>query len=318
MKTYQQRIKATKKDHDACSLCLRDTEALPAQGFYCSSKDCQTENKKIDSTKDTFILGDCAQAICGDCYEKGVEMGTVLLQNRQAAEPESFRLFVKDREGRSEEKIQCSTCHRKQHYRCADLNYRKAGLADYVCLECHINFTTASTTTAAAQKGYTKTEGLRIKDIKETALSRRIQEEVREIHINVGGRGDEPLWVRELSHVKKTVSLSNPLYEYLASETPEISRDFPYTQRCLVLGQTVDQMDIFLFCMYVQEYDQHCPPPNTNSVSISMVDSLNYYRPRGIGRRQVYQQVCLCVGVVLDKSIFYISWAKFAILYIYR
>jgi hypothetical protein len=72
-----------------------------------------------------------------------------------------------------------------------------------------------------------------------------------------------------------------------------------YRQKCILLFQKIDGIDVCLFCLYVQEFDDSCPPPNTSTVYIAYLDSVNYFRPAE-ARTKVYQEVV--IG--------YLQWAQ--------
>ena len=72
-----------------------------------------------------------------------------------------------------------------------------------------------------------------------------------------------------------------------------------YRQKCILLFQKIDGIDVCLFCLYVHEFDDSCPAPNTSTVYIAYLDSVNYFRPSE-ARTMVYQEVV--IG--------YLQWAQ--------
>lgn len=72
-----------------------------------------------------------------------------------------------------------------------------------------------------------------------------------------------------------------------------------YRQKCIQLFQSIDGIDVCVFCLYVQEFDSSCPPPNQSCVYIAYLDSVDYFRPSSV-RTIVYQEIL--VG--------YLKWAQ--------
>jgi hypothetical protein len=63
-----------------------------------------------------------------------------------------------------------------------------------------------------------------------------------------------------------------------------------YKQKCILLFQEVDGVDVCLFSLYVHEFDGKCPSPNTSTVYIAYLDSVDYFRPI-TARTMVYQEI---------------------------
>ena len=73
----------------------------------------------------------------------------------------------------------------------------------------------------------------------------------------------------------------------------------PYRQKCLLLFQQIDGIDVCLFCLYVHEFDQTCPEPNRGRIYLAYLDSVDYFRPRHL-RTTVYHELILA----------YLKWSQ--------
>merc|ERR1719215_154016 len=68
--------------------------------------------------------------------------------------------------------------------------------------------------------------------------------------------------------------------------------EFPYRNKCLLLFQKIDGVDLLLFALYVYEYGPDCPEPNRNRVYISYLDIVHYLKPREL-RTSIYQEILI-------------------------
>lgn len=66
----------------------------------------------------------------------------------------------------------------------------------------------------------------------------------------------------------------------------------PYNQKCILMFQSINGIDVCLFCLYVQEFDEKCPSPNKSVVYISYLDSVDYFRPMK-ARTIVYHEILI-------------------------
>lgn len=76
----------------------------------------------------------------------------------------------------------------------------------------------------------------------------------------------------------------------MADDGTYVPRSIPHKQKCILLFQCIDGVDVCLFCLYVQEYDNECPAPNKSVVYIAYLDSVDYFRPME-ARTLVYHEV---------------------------
>jgi len=78
-----------------------------------------------------------------------------------------------------------------------------------------------------------------------------------------------------------------------------VQQYFMYKQKCILLFQRIDGIDVCLFCLYVQEFDERCPEPNRSKVYIAYLDSVEYFRPRSL-RTTVYHEILVA----------YLKWSQ--------
>ncbi|CAF3573275.1 unnamed protein product [Rotaria socialis] len=70
------------------------------------------------------------------------------------------------------------------------------------------------------------------------------------------------------------------------------SDGFPYRTKTIFAFQEIDGAEVAFFGMYVQEYDEHCPAPNTRRVYISIFDTVRFFRPN-LYRQDVYHEILI-------------------------
>ncbi|CAF4770314.1 unnamed protein product, partial [Rotaria sp. Silwood2] len=56
--------------------------------------------------------------------------------------------------------------------------------------------------------------------------------------------------------------------------------------------QEIEGLDVVFFGMYVQEYDERCPTPNTHRAYISYLDTVHFFRPK-LYRQDVYHEILI-------------------------
>eukprot|EP00607_Mallomonas_marina_P005877 CAMPEP_0182439702 /NCGR_PEP_ID=MMETSP1167-20130531/86595_1 /TAXON_ID=2988 /ORGANISM="Mallomonas Sp, Strain CCMP3275" /LENGTH=1396 /DNA_ID=CAMNT_0024633453 /DNA_START=440 /DNA_END=4630 /DNA_ORIENTATION=- len=110
----------------------------------------------------------------------------------------------------------------------------------------------------------------------------------------------ESITIRVTSGTDHYIEVSDIIHTNLITRNGDrVPRYMPYRQRCIMLFQRIDGVDVCLFTLYVQEFDESCPEPNKSRVYIAYLDSVEYFRPRE-ARTVVYHEII--VG--------YLKWAQ--------
>ena len=97
--------------------------------------------------------------------------------------------------------------------------------------------------------------------------------------------------VRMTSNTDQHVEVPEPIVENMSTvhgvKVPEL---LGYRQKCVLLFQNIDGVDVCLFCLYVQEFGEACPDPNKSVVYVSYLDSVDFLRPVE-ARTLVYHEI---------------------------
>lgn len=135
----------------------------------------------------------------------------------------------------------------------------------------------------------------------DTRLGLFIERQVKH-HLREQGFEDvaDSVSVRLVSNLDGHMEVPDMIRDNLkGSDGMRVPQYLPYRSKCILLFQRIDGVDICLFSLYVQEFDQSCPEPNRGRVYVAYLDSVEYFRPRE-ARTIVYHEILVS----------YLAWAK--------
>lgn len=139
------------------------------------------------------------------------------------------------------------------------------------------------------------------KDLPRTKLSDFLEGMVID-RLKATGFGDitSTITIRMVSNTGKHFEVPDVIHKNLQTEdSNKVPQYMNYQQKCILLFQNIDGVDVCLFCLYVQEFDENCPPPNKSLVYIAYLDSVDYFRPLE-ARTTVYHEIIIA----------YLKWAQ--------
>ncbi|XP_057858460.2 histone acetyltransferase HAC12 isoform X2 [Cryptomeria japonica] len=271
-----------KKGEKICTLCNVGKLTFRLPPIYCSL--CPSRIKP--KTLYYFVASDDARhCICKGCYDK-IQSNVVKLDGNAYAKS---KLMKKKNEEVAKEEVwvQCDNCKEWQHSICALFNGKRneEGMPKYTCPNCYIEQIERGVWKPLPQNAI-----LRAKDLPTTCLSDHMEQRLcgrlrkeREERAEALGKsfeevlGTEELAVRIVSSVDKVLEVKKQFSQFL--QIKDFPSTFPYKSKVLLLFQTIEGVEICLFCMFVQEFGSECCHPNQRRIYLSYLDSVKYFRP---------------------------------------
>ncbi|KAI4347433.1 hypothetical protein L6164_008247 [Bauhinia variegata] len=266
------------KSEKCCQLCAVDHQlTFDPPPVYCTP--CGAGIKR-NATYYTLGAGETQHCLCVPCYDKA-QGDTVTVYGK--AIPKA-RLEKKENDEETEEKsVRCDKCEAWQHQICALFNGRRK--AEYTCPNCSIQEKERGERDPLPQSSV-----LGAKDLPRTILSDHIEERLfrrlkqeREERATLQGKsydevpGAEDLVVRVVSSVDKKLEVKQGFLEIFPEENSPT--EFPYKSKVILLFQKIEDVEVFLFGMFVQEFGSECQFPNQRRVYLYCLDSVKYFRP---------------------------------------
>jgi E1A/CREB-binding protein len=225
-----------------------------------------------------FNLSDDKYTFCVQCFHSvkrdSIFVGDDLTQTLIEI-PKSLFLSTKNIQ-KPETMIDCIVCTRRWHQVCA-LHLDQIWPEGFICHTCiHEYNIKREVNDYIASK-------LPVNDLA-SSLEQRVNDFLRNQGCQTGH-----VTIRILIASDKICKLKPQIKKYYPNQVPD---GYPYQTKAIFAFQEIDGVDVVFFGMYVQEYDECCPAPNTQRVYISYFDTVHYFRPT-IYRRDVYHEILI-------------------------
>lgn len=150
-------------------------------------------------------------------------------------------------------------------------------------------------------------EATAAKSLPECSISAFIQAKIAKRLSCSVPNADKTITVRVISESSRFFAVPEVIRQHFCMATkssPDVvspPRKVNYRQKAIALFQTIDGLDVFIFCMYVQEYDgeddyeaavdrSSVESRHAKRVYISYIDSVEHFRPRDV-RTEVYHEI---------------------------
>jgi E1A/CREB-binding protein len=250
---------------------------IPRDGTYYYYNNSEPSRLNLSGDKYTFC-SKCFDSVKGDSIFVGDDPVQTFVEI-----PKHLFLQAKNDIQEFEAMIDCIVCTRRWHQVCA-LHLDQIWSEGFICNTCIHEYNIKH-----KNNRYTASQ------LTETDLSKVLEKRVNYFLCYEGCQTGR-VTIRVLSTSDKVCKIKPRLKKYYQNQVPD---GYPYRSKAIFAFQEIEGVDVVLFGMYVQEYDDRCQAPNTRRIYISFMDSVDYFQPR------VY-----CTDVYYEILIGYLDYIK--------
>jgi len=282
-----------------CATCLADKRTFKPPPMYCE--------KCLAGIHQRWRYWDEAREdetpsvkLCNRCFnDVRASPESAVIMHELVGRAVDLSIFVerkeKDRPEFVDNWVQCEECHSWHHWVCALFKGEDTPEdTEWFCESCRKNRNKQLPDELVVPHATA---------LPETELSKTLEKSVASA-LSDGSISCNPVTVRVVSNIENTNKVNETLrLSHVrsgdeagggggegASAYPE---EFPYRSKCVLAFQERKGHPICFFAMYVQEYGSECPPPNTNRVYISYLDSVRYFESQPEGKRTLVYHAIL-------------------------
>ncbi|CAF1525350.1 unnamed protein product, partial [Rotaria sordida] len=218
-----------------------------------------------NAAKSHFNLSNDVYRFCFTCFNsiktESIFIGDDPTQTLVEIPKKLFLLAINDKE-KPEIMIDCIVCTRRWHQVCA-LNLDQIWSKGFICNTCVCQYNIKRKKNCyIAQK------------LIATDLSSRLEQRVNKF-LHDKDCYDSRVTIRVLASSDKQCKVKPQLKKYYSNQI--VYDNYPYRTKAIFAFQEIEGVDVIFFGMYVQEYDEYCPPPNTRRVYISHLDTVPFF-----------------------------------------
>ncbi|CAF3606319.1 unnamed protein product [Rotaria sp. Silwood1] len=232
-----------------------------------------------NSEPSRFNLSNDKYTFCTTCFNS-VQSDSIFIGDDPTQTlieiPKSLFLLAKNDIKELETMIDCIVCTRRWHQVCA-LHLDQIWPEGFICNTCIHQYNIKR-----KENRYIASE------LPVNNLSIQLEKRVNNFLHNHNCQTSHVI-IRILSVSDKICKVKPNLKKYYPCQAVN---GYPYQTKAIFAFQEIDGVDVIFCGMYVQEYDEHCPAPNTRRVYISYFDTVHFFQPK-IYRTDVYHEILI-------------------------